>query len=607
MKNKLFRVLCALLVLPIVFVSSVSAASSARSDTTGNFTIPQGKTYTFKITSSSRPTLAAGSKSFRYVSSTKSGDHYFIKFSAIGKAGDGCGFYLGGGKRPVAIARILADIFHSDTTGNFTVPQGETYAFKITSSSKPSLAAGSKSFQYVSTKQSGSNYFIKFSAVGKPGDGCGFYLNGSKRPVAIATINSASANGIGYTNSEVRFSLTLPASWAGQYRIISSATSVSFLHRESEQDGSKTGVLFSVTRYDGKLAAKDVAGAGKRYLVAQTNKYSYVLAYPSDVEYTATSKAGYQKLAADIDKISKTVFPTINTANPTYDAVRGIDEDGLTDNHIYTFANGSVEAAPGDYLLMLNGEFSDAHVIVRNDCALVPVSVIQQECGVDVLWGYLAGNGDISPYGSDNGSSNMPLIIKIHNEDGSIDIKMTVGQTKADVNGKTEVLDTPPVIENNTAYVPLRFVCDRFGKATGYLPAGSDVSSPNTPKGLAFNPIVWVDDSEKTNAAKPTDATLAWLKAQMNQALTSLKKYRSAILEDTAPNDPAFSQIAHDINNTYYVGNVGRYSLYQGPYITLVDVNSKTIYFYTLHADSGYIQQANMSDPETFMLHYFAE
>jgi hypothetical protein len=423
--------------------------------------------------------------------------------------------------------------------------------------------------------------------------------------MASAAASSTSADEIGYTNSEVGFSLTLPASWAGQYGVFSSATSASFFYKGSDEDqaGSKMGVLFSIIRYDGKLAAKDAAGAGKRYLVAQTNQYSYVLAYPSDIEYTDTSKAGYQKFAADIDKIGKTVFPVINMTDPTYTAVPGSDESGLTDTHIYTFANGSVEAAPGDYLLMLNGEFSDAHVIMRNDRALVPVSVIQQACGADALWGYQAGNGSIIPYGSHNGSSNLPLIIKIHNADGSMDIKMTVGQTLADVNGKTEVLDTPPVLENNTAYVPLRFVCDCFGKVIGYLPAGEDVGDLKSAKSLAFNSIIWVDDC----AAKPTDATLTWLKAQMNQALTSLKKYRSAILEDTGPNDPAFSQIAHDINNTYYVGNVGRYALYQGPYPTLVDVNSKTIYFYTVGSGSGWrIWEANMSDPETFMLYYFA-
>lgn len=428
--------------------------------------------------------------------------------------------------------------------------------------------------------------------------------------IASAATSSTSANGIVYANSEVGFSLTLPALWAGQYSVIPSETSVSFLHKESaKQTGREDGVLFSIIRYDGKLAAKDVVGAGKRYLVAQTNKYSYVLAYPSGVGYTDTSKVGYQKLAADIDKIGKTIttIPITNMTDLTYSAYTKADGNGLTDNHIYTFANGSVDAAPGDCLLMLNGEFSDADVIIKNGRALVPLGVIQQACGADVFWGYQASNGGIFPYGSDSGSSNMPLIIKIHNADGSIDIKMTVGQTMANVNGKTEALDTPPVIENNTAYVPLRFVCDSFGKAIGYLPAGGGVNSPDASKGLAFNPIVWVDDSEKTNAAKPTDATLTWLKAQMDQALTSLKNNLSTVLKDTDPNDPSFSQIANDINNTYYVGNVGRYALYQGPYTILVDVNSKTVYFYTIAHDTGSIWKANMRDPGTFILHYFAD
>ncbi|HBG56212.1 MAG TPA: hypothetical protein DDW99_08100, partial [Ruminococcaceae bacterium] len=118
MKNRLLRILCVLLAVPVVFAGSVSAASGARSDTTGNFTVPQGGTYTFKITSSGRPSLAAGSKSFRYVSTARSGNDSFIRFSAVGKAGDGCGFYLNGGKKPVAVAAILADVPRSDTTGN---------------------------------------------------------------------------------------------------------------------------------------------------------------------------------------------------------------------------------------------------------------------------------------------------------------------------------------------------------------------------------------------------------------------------------------------------------------------------------------------------------
>lgn len=435
---------------------------------------------------------------------------------------------------------------------------------------------------------------------------------------ALAAASSASANGIVYTNSKVGFSLTLPASWAGQYSVVPYATYVSFQHKESaKQTGGAGGSLFSIIRYNGKLKPEDVVGAGTRYIVAQTNESSYVLAYPSDAEYTDTTKAAYQKLAADIDKIGKTVttVPRADTADPTYSAVGKIDGNGLTDNNIYTFANGSVDAAPRDCLLMINGEFSDVNVIIKSGCALVPVNTIQQVCDANVLWGYQASNGGIFPYGSDRGSSNMPLVIKISNADGSIDIKLTVGQTQADVGGKKETLGTAPVIKNNTAYVPLRFVCDLFGKAVGYLPANGEyvtnASNPNSAKGMAYNQIVWVDDLKKTNAAKPTDTTLTWLKDQMGQALTSLKNNLSTVdgglLKSTDPNAPAFSQIENAINSTYYVGNVGRYAMYQGPYITLVDINTNTIYFYTIAHELGSIWKANMSDPETFVPMYFAD
>lgn len=78
---------------------------------------------------------------------------------------------------------------HSDTTGGFTVKQGGTYQFKITSDSKPTLVPGSAGFKLVSQSCSGPSWYFKFQAVGKAGQGVGFYMNGNKTPVAVATIN----------------------------------------------------------------------------------------------------------------------------------------------------------------------------------------------------------------------------------------------------------------------------------------------------------------------------------------------------------------------------------------------------------------------------------
>lgn len=158
------------------------------SDTIGEFIVPQGKTYTFKITSSSKPKLVAGSKSFRYVSTVTSGQNYFIKFIAIGEPWDKCGFYLNGGSWPFAVARIMAGSPYSDTTGRVKVKKGQTYQFLITCTSVPNFTVGSPCFRLVGYKNSGNKYFYKVKAVGKIGQASGIYLMKTEIPAAVLEI-----------------------------------------------------------------------------------------------------------------------------------------------------------------------------------------------------------------------------------------------------------------------------------------------------------------------------------------------------------------------------------------------------------------------------------
>lgn len=114
---------------------------SESSDTIGNFTVPYNSTYTFKITTNNgnmgcdygtgnfTSFLQAGStycrmlrnpngcgdmeysnssSSFKYISTTKYGNIYYIKFKAIGKVGDRSGFFLFDGNVPFAVATIVA-------------------------------------------------------------------------------------------------------------------------------------------------------------------------------------------------------------------------------------------------------------------------------------------------------------------------------------------------------------------------------------------------------------------------------------------------------------------------------------------------------------------
>ena len=158
------------------------------SDTTGNFSVPINHSYTFKITANGKPSLVAGSNSFRYVSTKRSGNNYFVKFQATGKAGNGCGFYLNENRLPIAVATITNIPFKSDTTGLVSIKKNSTYQFMITSASRPYFAIGSSAFRLVSSSSSGNRYFFKTKAVGNPGQASGAYVNYSTKPVAVLKV-----------------------------------------------------------------------------------------------------------------------------------------------------------------------------------------------------------------------------------------------------------------------------------------------------------------------------------------------------------------------------------------------------------------------------------
>lgn len=91
-----------------VNVVTVGAAVSAvLSDTTAPFGIGSGKSYLIKLTAGSKPVLIVGNSSvFRVDFVKSSGDDYFFRITAVGKAGASSGFYINSGKVPVTIATV---------------------------------------------------------------------------------------------------------------------------------------------------------------------------------------------------------------------------------------------------------------------------------------------------------------------------------------------------------------------------------------------------------------------------------------------------------------------------------------------------------------------
>jgi hypothetical protein len=145
-----------------------------KSDTTQDFPITQGKSYTFKITGATG--FNPGTPDiFKTELVKRSGSDSFYKITAIGPVGSSAGMYMGATNQPVQKVCVVSvtapGSFISDTTSDFTIPAGKNYTFKITSpgAETVSLTAGTgNTFRVVSTKKSGNDFYFTITAYGIP-------------------------------------------------------------------------------------------------------------------------------------------------------------------------------------------------------------------------------------------------------------------------------------------------------------------------------------------------------------------------------------------------------------------------------------------------------
>ena len=167
-----------------------SQPSNCVSDTLGPVNV--NGSYQFKLTSTdgTAPVVTVDNDNFRVEYVSQDGNDYYVKVCAVGGVNTTGDVYVNGTR--VATLKVLYPYggVSSDTTAPFTVRQGETYQFRLTSDTMPSMTAGSPSFVVEYAGNIGRDWFFKVRAVGEAGDGCGFYVNGAPFPVAIAHITA---------------------------------------------------------------------------------------------------------------------------------------------------------------------------------------------------------------------------------------------------------------------------------------------------------------------------------------------------------------------------------------------------------------------------------
>ncbi|SHH28124.1 Copper amine oxidase N-terminal domain-containing protein [Anaerosphaera aminiphila DSM 21120] len=100
--------------------------------------------------------------------------------------------------------------------------------------------------------------------------------------------------------------------------------------------------------------------------------------------------------------------------------------------------------------IWLNGEYlkTDVEPYIENNRTLVPVRVISENFGYEVLW--------------DENSQKITI------QDAEVHLELTIGITIAkgkSIDNKTLLLnlDEPAQIKNNRTFVPIRFIAEQFG------------------------------------------------------------------------------------------------------------------------------------------------
>ena len=160
------------------------------SDTIGDVNVSGAYQFRLTSTNGSTPVVTLSDTAFHGVFASQEGNDYFYKVYADGQPGQTCIVTVNG----TTVARLTivsasGSGVISDTTAPFTVPQGGAYQFRLTADTKPTMTAGSPSFTVAYVGNEGKDWFFKVYAVGNPGDGCGFYINGAPVPVAVAHIS----------------------------------------------------------------------------------------------------------------------------------------------------------------------------------------------------------------------------------------------------------------------------------------------------------------------------------------------------------------------------------------------------------------------------------
>lgn len=134
------------------------------------------------------------------------------------------------------------------------------------------------------------------------------------------------------------------------------------------------------------------------------------------------------------------------------------------EDRVLAYMNDTVALYTGQNKIAVDGEVKvidssnpDVKVFVNNGRAFVPVRFVTEALGYSVKWNELKQSVNIS--------------------NGETKVELTVGNDIININGTEVKTDVAPLIDNGRVFVPVRAVCEAFGKKLTYDKSGLIVIS----------------------------------------------------------------------------------------------------------------------------------
>jgi hypothetical protein len=156
-------------------------------------------------------------------------------------------------------------------------------------------------------------------------------------------------------------------------------------------------------------------------------------------------------------------------------------------------------------------------------------------------------------------------------------------------------------------YAAAETAASELGKVWGVLPGWGGAEKLFYPDrnviAIAENPVVWIDDAFDASIGEGRLGELQSLMSKAYFALTESPEFEN-------PEEWALERLAalkERIDNLEFIGQYGRFAIYYGPYITLLDVTTDEVYFFSLVHAAGAIWRTDFDNPELFLPMYFRD